>query len=92
MGERGGEEWGGQPFCSEEGLGAHGETMAPPTPPTLPVAQMRSLPGCGQRLGPQEPVGGRPRPCTWWGPAQFADFVGQFREPHSDWTLEAGDT
>ena len=44
--------------------GGHGETMALPPPRTLSAAQMRSLPGCARRLGPQERVGGRPRPCT----------------------------
>lgn len=75
MGARGGEEWGAAFLLRGGAGGPHGETMAPPTPRTLSAAQMRSLPGCARRLGPQERVGRRPRPCTWWGPAHFVGFV-----------------
>lgn len=64
MGAREGEEWGAAFLLRGGAGGGHGETMALPPPRTLSAAQMRSLPGCARRLGPQERVGGRPRPCT----------------------------
>ena len=80
---------GGGGLPAQRGWGAHGEIMAPPTPPTRPDAQPA---GVRTALRASGACGRETQALYLAGSGSLLAVLANSGKPCSDWTLEAGDT
>lgn len=92
MGAREGEEWGAA-FLLRGGAGGGPRGDHGPTPSSHPLSRPDAQPtGVRTAVRTSGACGRETQALYLVGSGTLCWFCCQFREPHSDWTLEAGDT